>query len=104
MNLTNRMALITGASRGIGEAIAAQFLNSGAAGITITSRREENITAAADRLDDDRVLPLAARADSEADADAKHRRDQDADHQRFQGFAIGGEEGAIEGHPGERLL
>ncbi|MCP3998393.1 MAG: SDR family oxidoreductase [bacterium] len=69
VRVDGKVALITGASRGIGEAIAAQMLDSGAAGVTITSRREENITAAADRLGDDRVLAIAARADSEADAE-----------------------------------
>ena len=70
VRIDGKVALITGASRGIGEAVAAQFLNSGADGVTITSRREENVTAAADRLDDDRVLAVVARADREADADA----------------------------------
>ncbi|MDJ0953620.1 MAG: SDR family oxidoreductase [Acidimicrobiia bacterium] len=70
VRIDGKVALVTGASRGIGEAIAASLLDSGAAGVTITSRREENITAAADRLGDDRVLALAARADSEADAAA----------------------------------
>jgi len=68
VRIDGRVALVTGGSRGIGEAIAAEMLASGAAGVTITSRREENITAAADRLDDHRVLALAARADSEAEA------------------------------------
>ena len=64
-----KVAVVTGASRGIGEAIAAGFLDSGAAGVVITSRRQENLDEAVARLDGgDRVLPLAARGDSEDDA------------------------------------
>jgi len=70
VRVDGQVALITGASRGIGEAIAAEMLDSGAAGVIITSRSEENLTAAADRLDDERVLSVVARADSEADAEA----------------------------------
>ena len=70
VRIDGKIAVVTGASRGIGEAIAAEMLNSGAAGVVITSRREENVSAAAERLDDERVLALAARADSEADAEA----------------------------------
>ncbi|MDJ0925617.1 MAG: SDR family oxidoreductase [Acidimicrobiia bacterium] len=70
VRVDGRVALITGASRGIGEATAAQLLASGAAGVTITSRKEPNIAEAAARLNDDRVLALVARADREADADA----------------------------------
>ncbi len=70
VRVDGKIAVVTGASRGIGEAIAAELLNSGAAGVVITSRREENVSAAAERLDDERVLALAARADSEADAEA----------------------------------
>ncbi len=70
VRIDGKVAIVTGASRGIGEAIAASLLDSGAAGVTITSRREENITAAADRLSDDRVLALAARADSEENAES----------------------------------
>ncbi|MEN8114060.1 MAG: SDR family oxidoreductase [Actinomycetota bacterium] len=64
----DQVALVTGASRGIGEAIAAEFLASGARGVVVTSRREENAQAVAERLGSpDRVLAIAARAD---DADA----------------------------------
>lgn len=68
IRLDGKVAVVTGASRGIGEAIAAEFLASGAKGVTITSRREENIAEAARRLDDERVFAVAARADRETDA------------------------------------
>ncbi len=68
VRIDGKVALITGASRGIGEATAAEMLASGAAGVTITSRKEDNIAAAAARLGGERVLALAARADKEEDA------------------------------------
>lgn len=69
VRLDDKVALITGASRGIGEATAAEFLAAGARGVVITSRKIDNVTGAAERLGDaERVLPLAARADSEGDA------------------------------------
>ncbi len=70
IRVDGKVALVTGASRGIGEATAAELLASGAAGVTITSRKGPNIAEAASRLNDDRVLALPARADSEADADS----------------------------------
>jgi NAD(P)-dependent dehydrogenase (short-subunit alcohol dehydrogenase family) len=64
VRVDGKVAIVTGASRGIGEACAAELLASGATGVTITSRKLENIEEAALRLDDDeRVLPMVARAD-----------------------------------------
>jgi 3-oxoacyl-[acyl-carrier protein] reductase len=57
------VALVTGASRGIGEATAAELLAGGAKGVVITSRKEETISEAAARLGDDRVVPIVAKAD-----------------------------------------
>ena len=65
-----KVAVVTGASRGIGLATALELARSGAAGVVITSRKPENIEPARDELiaagvSEDRVLALAARADSE---------------------------------------
>ncbi len=70
IRVDGKVALVTGASRGIGEAIAAELLASGAKGVTITSRKEQNIIGAAERLNDDRVMAVVARADSESDAES----------------------------------
>ncbi len=71
LRVDGKVAIVTGASRGIGEATAAQLLASGAKGVAITSRREENLAEAAARLGEpDRLLAMAARADSEEDANS----------------------------------
>ncbi len=74
VTVEGKVALVTGASRGIGLATAIEIGNSGAAGVVITSRRPENIEAAAEAMvaagvDIDSILPIAARADSDDDAE-----------------------------------
>ena len=69
--IDGKVAVVTGASRGIGEAIAAGFLASEARGVVITSRRPDNINAAAARLaDPQRVVPVVAKSDTEEGAAA----------------------------------
>ncbi len=64
VRVDKKVALVTGGSRGIGEAIAAELLASGAGGVAITGRKQENLDEAAARLDaGDRLMTLAARAD-----------------------------------------
>ncbi|MGH8915611.1 MAG: SDR family oxidoreductase [Acidimicrobiia bacterium] len=74
VSVEGKVALVTGASRGIGQATALELARSGAEGITITSRKTENMEAAAAELvaagvDRDRLLALPARADSEEAAE-----------------------------------
>ena len=61
-SLEGRVAIVTGASRGIGEAIAAELVARGAK-VAISSRKPEGIEAAAARIGGghpDRVLPVTA--------------------------------------------
>ncbi len=70
VRVDDKVALVTGASRGIGEATAAELLASGARGVVITSRKADNVAAAAERLGEpDRVLAVAAAVDREEDAE-----------------------------------
>lgn len=74
VSVEGKVALVTGASRGIGYATALEMARSGVAGVTITSRKSETIEAAAEELanagiEADRVLALANRADDEESAD-----------------------------------
>jgi NAD(P)-dependent dehydrogenase (short-subunit alcohol dehydrogenase family) len=73
VSVEGKVVIVTGASRGIGQASALEFARSGAAGITITSRKQENLEKAHKELVDwgvaeDSLLAIAARADSEEDA------------------------------------
>jgi NAD(P)-dependent dehydrogenase (short-subunit alcohol dehydrogenase family) len=75
VSVNEKVALVTGGSRGIGQASAIEFLRSGAAGVAITSRKQENadeskqeIVAAG--IDPDRVLAIAARADEDEAANS----------------------------------
>lgn len=70
ISVEGKVVLVTGASRGIGQATALEFALSGAEGVVITSRKQENIETARSELveagvDPDRLLALPARVDSE---------------------------------------
>ncbi len=63
-----KVAIVTGGSRGIGRATALELVNSGAAGVVITSRRMENLEESIEAMADagaprDRLHAVAARAD-----------------------------------------
>jgi len=73
VSVEGKVVIVTGASRGIGQASALEFARSGAAGVTITSRKQENLDVARQELisqgvPEDLLLVIAARADSEDDA------------------------------------
>ncbi|MFP4149623.1 MAG: SDR family oxidoreductase [Nitriliruptoraceae bacterium] len=61
VRVDDKVALVTGASRGIGRAIAAELLASGAAGVVLTGRREETLAAVAEELGE-RAVPVMANA------------------------------------------
>ena len=74
VSIAGKVAVVTGASRGIGKATALEFARSGAKGVVITSRKQENVEEARAEMieagvDEDIILALAARADDE---DAAH--------------------------------
>lgn len=62
VRVEDRVALVTGASRGIGEAIAAELLDSGARGVVVTGRRPETLAEVTERLGGDRVHTVAGNA------------------------------------------
>ncbi|MDX1615562.1 MAG: glucose 1-dehydrogenase [Candidatus Promineifilaceae bacterium] len=69
--LQDRVAIVSGASRGIGEAIASAYVSAGAS-VTLTSRKLENVSAVAEdinRQHPGRALAMAAHA---GDREAVH--------------------------------
>ena len=77
--ISDKVALVTGASRGIGLAVAKVLADRGAKGVTITSRKAENLSEAVTELveagtDPARVLSVVARADDDAHAEAAVRQ------------------------------
>ena len=58
-----RVAVVTGASRGIGEAIAAELLASGAIGVVVTGRKPDTLEPLAEQLGDRAVAVTGNAAD-----------------------------------------
>lgn len=74
VRVDGKVALVTGASRGIGQATALELVMSGAEGVVITSRKLDNLEQSrADLISagasPDRLHTIVARADSEDDAE-----------------------------------
>ena len=71
-DLTDKVAIVTGASRGIGEAIARAYAAAGAR-VVVTSRKAENIHPVADAINEEtpgRALSIVAHAGRAAETDA----------------------------------
>ncbi len=69
MQLTDKVIVITGASRGIGEAIAIAALGAGAS-VVLASRKQPDLDRVAAALPPDRVLALACHTGKASDVDA----------------------------------
>jgi NAD(P)-dependent dehydrogenase (short-subunit alcohol dehydrogenase family) len=68
LSLAGKVAIVTGASRGIGEAIATCFAEQGA-NVVVASRKEEGVRAVAEKLGKN-ALAVAAHTGKEADCKA----------------------------------
>ena len=69
VRVDGKVAIVTGASRGIGEATVRELLASGAEGVIITGRRAETLEALATELGD-RVVPVVGSASDESHVEA----------------------------------
>jgi NAD(P)-dependent dehydrogenase (short-subunit alcohol dehydrogenase family) len=69
VRLDGRAGVVTGASRGIGEAVARELLLSGATGVVVTGRRPETLATLVQEFGD-RVAPVAGNVRDEAHAAA----------------------------------
>jgi len=69
VRVDGKVALVTGASRGIGAAIARELVDSGAAGVVVTGRRADALEAFATELGD-RVVAVAGNATDESHVEA----------------------------------
>lgn len=60
-DFSGKIAVVTGAAQGLGEAIAKRFLNDGIPGVALLDLNEEVLAATAARLDPEgnRVMPVA---------------------------------------------
>jgi NAD(P)-dependent dehydrogenase (short-subunit alcohol dehydrogenase family) len=73
VRLQGKVAVVTGASRGIGRATVLEMVRAGAEGVVLTSRKSENLEAAVGELIEagvasDRIEAMVGRADSIDDA------------------------------------
>lgn len=72
VRIDGAVALVTGASRGIGEAVVRELLDAGAAGVVITGRRQETLQPLAAELGG-RVVPVVGNATDASHVDAAVR-------------------------------
>jgi NAD(P)-dependent dehydrogenase (short-subunit alcohol dehydrogenase family) len=69
VRVDGKVALVTGASRGIGAAIVRQLLESGAVGVVVTGRKPDTLEPLAQELGE-RVVPVAGNASDEDHVEA----------------------------------